>query len=797
MTLVYIAAAWMAGIALAKAFPIPWQAWAAGGFLSLLILLLWHSSSRVRQVAGCALLLTLGAARLLLALPRFGPDSLAYYNDVGRVELEGVVVGEPDEREGYVNLRVRGERLTLPDGSVREVRGLALVKADPYPPRHYGDRILVSGKLETPPVLEGFSYREYLARQGIHSLIRRAQVTLLAEKQASPFFYWLFAFKRHARSVIASILTEPQAALLTGILLGVDTGIPAELMADFSATGTSHIIAISGFNITIISGLFAGLAKRLFARAPGPGERRAVWIAILGVALYTILVGASAAVVRAALMGILYLWGRYLGRETFAPASLAAAGIVMTALNPYTLWDVGFQLSFAATIGLILYTRPLEKALERALTRATSAERARQVVRMLSEAVLVTLAAQVTTTPIILAYFGRLSLVTLLTNLLILPVQSYIMVVGGAALLVGLLVRPIGQAIGWGAWVFLTYTIEMVRLTARLPFASLPVQVGAAAVWGYYLLLGGLTWWWSRPHERREQLWASFLSRMETKALVGSTVVLLVLTVYAWRGLPDGRLHVFFLDVGQGDAIFVRTPSGRQMLVDGGPSGTVLLSRLGKVMPFWDRSLDLVVLTHPDSDHINGLIPLLERYQVERVVFRPVEEGQITETYRYWLELLEAEGADVYPGEAGLQLVLDNGLEVKVLHPGPELVRGTESDINNNSVVAYLSYGQVSVLLPGDIGVEVERELIARGTSLRSTVLKLPHHGSCTSSSPPFLEAVSPQVAVISVGADNRFGHPCAEVLQRLEGVPLYRTDEDGTIEIVSDGTQVWVKAER
>ncbi|MCX7680425.1 MAG: DNA internalization-related competence protein ComEC/Rec2 [Anaerolineae bacterium] len=797
MTLVYVAIAWMAGIALAKSFPIPWQVWAAGGFLALLVLFLWHNSVRVRQGAICALILTLGAARLLLALPRLGPDSLAYYNDVGRVTLEGVVVGEPDEREGYVNLRVRGERLTLPDGSVREVKGLVLVKADPYPPRHYGDRIRVSGPLETPPVFERFSYQEYLARQGIHSLIRRAQVTLLAERQASPFFYWLFAFKRHARAVLASIIPEPQAALLTGILLGVDTGIPAELMADFSATGTSHIIAISGFNITIISGVFAGLARRLFSRGPGAGEKRALWIAVAGVALYTVLVGASAAVVRAALMGILYLWGRYLERETFAPVSLAAAGIAMTALNPHTLWDVGFQLSFAATIGLILYTRPLEKGLERALTRIISGEKARQVVSMLSEAVLVTLAAQLTTTPIILAYFGRLSLVTLLTNLLILPVQSYVMTTGGVALLTGLVSRPVGQVIGWVAWLFLTYTIEMVRLTARLPFASLPLQVGAATVWGYYALLGGLTWWWSRPRDYREQLWARFMTRVETKVLVGSAVIVLALGVYAWRGLPDGRLHVFFLDVGQGDAILVRTPAGRQMLVDGGPSGTVLLSRLGRVMPFWDRSIDVLVLTHPDADHINGLIPLLERYRVERVVFRPVSEDQATATYRYWLELLEAEGATIHTGEAGLHLVLDNGLDVTVLYPAVEVGHGGQTDFNNSSLVTRLSYGQVSVLLPGDIEAAVEQQLVAQDTSLRSTVLKLPHHGSCSSSSPPFLAAVSPQVVIISVGADNRFGHPCAEVLERLAGIPLYRTDEDGTIEIVSDGAQVWVRTER
>jgi competence protein ComEC len=791
MTIVYLAVAWLAGIALAKMVHLPWQVLPVLGLAAFLGLLLWRESRRVRLGAACVLMLALGAGRFLLAVPRFDETSLATYNDVGWVTLEGVVVGEPDEREQYTNLRVRAEQLTLPDGTRRTVEGLALVKAERYPERRYGDRVQVEGLLETPPVLEGFSYRDYLARQGIHSLIRRAQVTLLAEKQANPLLYYLLVFKRHAQSTIAGILPEPQAALLTGILLGVETGIPADLQDDFAATGTSHIVAISGFNIAIISGVFAGLARRLF------GQRRAVWIAIAGVAAYAVFVGVSAAVVRAALMGILYLWGRHLGRASFAPVSLAVAALAMTALNPYTLWDVGFQLSFAATLGLVLYAGPLERGFERALARMASAERAQRIAGLLNEAVIVSLAAQITTLPIILYHFGRLSLVTLVTNFLILPAQPGVMVWGGLALLLSLAVRPLGQVVGWVAWVFLTYTIEAVRLTARIPFVSLPVRVGGGAVVGCYALLGGLTWWLAQPQERRSELWARFSSRLQTKALAGTAGVLLVLGFFAWCSLPDGRLHVAFLDVGQGDAIFIRSPSGRQVLVDGGPSETALLAQLGRQMPFWDRTLDVVVLTHPDADHLSGLIPVLERYRVDTVIFREVEVT--SSVYEYWLQLLEGEGAAVCRGEAGLRIVLDEGLEMAVLHPGVAWVGVTGASTNNNSVVTRLTYGQVSVLLPGDIEQEVEHRLVVEGASLRSTVLKAAHHGGCTSTTPEFLEAVRPEVVVISVGADNDFGHPCDGVLGRLEGrgVPVYRTDEQGTLEVITDGTWVWVETER
>ncbi|MBU0702892.1 MAG: MBL fold metallo-hydrolase, partial [Chloroflexi bacterium] len=311
-------------------------------------------------------------------------------------------------------------------------------------------------------------------------------------------------------------------------------------------------------------------------------------------------------------------------------------------------------------------------------------------------------------------------------------------------------------------------------------------------VWAYYALLGSFTWWLAQTQERRSELWARFSSRLETKVLVGAAVMLLILVFFTWRALPDGRLHVVFLDVGQGDAIFIQTPSGKQVLVDGGPSETALLSQLGRHMPFWDRTLDVILLTHSDFDHVTGLVGVLERYQVETAIYRRDGEHE-SEIYEYWLQLLAEDGAVVYQGEAGLRLELDEGLEMVVLHPGVELL----DEANNNSVVTRLTYGQVSVLLPGDIEAVVEQQLVAEGAGLASTVLKAAHHGSCSSTTPEFLEAVAPEVVVISVGAENRFGHPCEEVLERLDGIPVYRTDEQGAIEFITDGVQMWVEAER
>ena len=460
MLLLYVALAWLLGILLANALLPPWQALLVLVLVVLLSIALarsWDDGRRgryIRLTAWCALALLLGAGRLLLVVPHRDATTLATYNEAGWVTLEGVVVGEPDERDAYTNLSVEAEQLALADGEVLEVEGRCLVRVNRYPQRRYGDRIRAEGLLEAPPAYGPFSYREYLSRKGIHSVLRQAQVTPLAENEAGKLRYYLLSFKRHARSTIASILPEPQAALLTGILLGAEGGIPRRLMDDFAATGTTHIIAISGFNITLLSGLFTRLARRLFDR------RRAFLFAVAGVAAYTALVGGSWAVVRAAMMGILCLWARDLGREAYPPVVLGVAAFLGTLIDPYALWDVGFELSFAATAGLLLYVEPLEQGLERVLTRAISTERAQRTVRLVSDSLVVTVAAQLATTPIIMTHFGQLSLVTLLSNFLILPVQPAVMIIGGISTLLGLVAQPLGRVAGWVAWVFLTYTIE-------------------------------------------------------------------------------------------------------------------------------------------------------------------------------------------------------------------------------------------------------------------------------------------------------------------------------------------------
>jgi competence protein ComEC len=796
--LVLVTVAWVAGLIAAHHWLVPLGVAPLSLVLLCLVplaaILLWRRDRPMRLAGACALAMLLGALRYQVAMPNLNDPSLpAHYNDSGWVTLEGVVQGYPDVRDSWTNLKLRAESLDREDGAL-PVRGIVLIRAPRFPEVHYGDRLRVAGLLQTPPDLEDFAYRDYLARQGVYSSINHPQIEKITPGRGSPFWNTIYAIKDRARETIARLMADPEASLLQGILLGIRSGIPTELYDDYNATGTSHIIIISGSNITFVATLFA-LTFGLIL-----GKRRAYWFTIAGIILYVLLVGADAAVVRAGLMGGLFVTAIYLGRRSTAYVSLFATALTLTLINPQALWDVGFQLSFAATLGLILFSPALERLFEQGLGRLVSPDRARQSVRFLNQALILTLAAQILTIPLVVYHFGRLSLIAPLANLLILPVQAPIMSLGGAATILGLvqLLEPLARAIAWVPWLCLAYTNAVVRWLANWPFASLEIRRSDACWLAItYIALVVALWAWSRRPEAVRRTWATLSSRRSTAALLGVPLAIAILAWLAVAQLPDGKLHVAFLDVGQGDAALITTPQGQQILVDGGPSPAALTSALGREMPFWDRSLDLVIMTHPDADHITGLTEVLDRYRVDGWLDngRPDDDA----LYAQCISELEAGSVTRQVVRAGDRLELGSGIVLEVLHPQPELMVGTEADANNNSVVLRLVWGQASFLLTGDIEAEAEHLLLNSGQSLPSSVLKVAHHGSGGSSTAEFLDAVDPAYAIISVGADNRFGHPQEAVLDRLAQmgeVEILRTDEQGTIEFATDGQEIWLHTE-
>ena len=287
-------------------------------------------------------------------------------------------------------------------------------------------------------------------------------------------------------------------------------------------------------------------------------------------------------------------------------------------------------------------------------------------------------------------------------------------------------------------------------------------------------------------------------SRFPKKWLIPSLLIIAILVWSVVLTIPDDKLHVSFLDVGQGDAIIIQTPNHQNILIDGGPDPQKINLELSKKLSFWVRTIDLVISTQPQADHITGLVEVLQRYKVKQVL----QPGIPYDSYIYqeWLNLIEDKQIKHEIARAGQEIDSGSGIKIEVLNPPAKLFQGTSHDVDNNGVVIRLSWGKVSFLFTADIRGEAEFDLVSQRANLKSTVLKVAHHGSKTSTSTQFLAAVNPQIAIISVGGNNTFGHPSPEVVERLvdrlSEEKVYRTDKKGTIEFITNGKRLWIKSE-
>jgi competence protein ComEC len=734
------------------------------------------------------------------------PADRAYDRAAAPVTVTGYINSYPLHEDTRQQFQVAVTTLRQADQE-RPVTGVIRLTTDSRISYHYGQPLQLRGRLVTPPDFEDFSYREYLARKGVHSLLYPTAIDPLpGPNQGAPLLQALYVLRARGEALLNRLLPEPYAALANGMLLGIEAGIPDALYEQFNLTGSSHVIVISGSNVALIAGLILAFGRRLF------GRRHAIWPALFGIAGYALLVGGDAAVLRAAWMGALFAIAATIDRRSTALVSLAFACWVMTIANPLTVWDVGFQLSSAATAGLILFSPGVVAFFTRLLPGWLSggpltgslavggvdlARTGQQVMSgVLQDGLMVTIAANISTLPLVLYYFGRLSVVSLLTNVLIAPAQAFIMLWGSAGIVLGVLgLIPLAQVVLWIPWLCLVWTVAIVRWTAALPGASLELSgYGLPALLSTYGLIAlfatrhTLGNWWSRL--RRPAYGRTVRAALVSNGVIGLLAVaaMLIWTVVAKQ--PDGRLHLYFLDVGQGDGILIQTPSGRQLLIDGGASPQQLASELGAVLPFWDHALDAVLLTHPDRDHMGAQEALPARLVINTALETAV--SNVNPDADGWRGAMQTSGASIVQQAQGGWLDLGDGVALWVLNPSTAPYRGESAD-NENSLVVKLVYGELSVLLTGDAGLPSEAAMLAAGVPLSSTVLKVGHHGSKSSSGQPFLDAVQPQLAIIQVGAQNDYGHPHQEVLDRLAGVPILRNDLHGRIHLASDGRQLWL----
>ncbi|HNQ95439.1 MAG TPA: ComEC/Rec2 family competence protein [Anaerolineales bacterium] len=784
LPLVWVSLAFLAGIVLASYFSLPVWVWVALAVLFILLAILVRifplsSFFFILRPFPFILLfsLFLGSARYQFSVPNFDAFHIAFYNDRNYdLLITGYLIEPPDYRDSYTNLRLKVTAVDTGDGDL-PAEGLLLVRVSNNQIYRYGEILRLRGKLKTPPENEDFSYRDYLAAQNIHSYMSSAEVTVLPGNGGNIFSAALYTLKEKSLANIYRIFPDPESSLLAGILLGVDTGLTKELQGAFKNTGTAHIIAISGFNISIIAGIFFTMFSRFF------GPRWGSALAVLGIVFYTLLVGGDAAVVRAAIMGTFALFARQIGRRQFALNTLLAVAMLMCAWNPLYIWDVGFQLSFFATLGLILYAEPFSNFVSNLLIRYFPVSTAQKIIQPLSDFVLLTFAAQLTTIPIMAYHFQRISLVSFIANPFILPAQPAVMILGGLAVILSLIWIPLGQLAAWVAYPFTLYTIRIVELFDRVPHGTIFLgDFSFGFVVLFYAALLSLTFGWSALRERIHSLRAKAGTLGAGSAVVLLTIALLLI----WRAassLPDRLLHVTFLDVGSADAVFIKTPSGKNILVNGGPSVTILSDELGRRVSAFNRSLDWLIIANTDEEQVASLPRALERYTPDNVLWSGNRQGSFSSQVLY--EYLTLQAIPVTFAETNQTLDLGDGATLRTLTTG---ARGS---------VLLIEWQNFRAVLPIGMSFEAMAEL-RDGLSVGPvSVLSLADSGYAPSNPPEWIVNLNPELIVLNVAAGDENGMPDDETLDAVKDHELLRTDQNGWIEITTNGEQMWVNVER
>lgn len=570
---------------------------------------------------------------------------------------------------------------------------------------------------------------------------------------------------------ITALVPAPESAILLGIVLGERDDIPTAVVRAFAASGTTHLLAISGFNMTLVASV---VTLALARRAP---VVRAL-VSILSIALYTVLVGPAPSVLRAALMSAVATCGVIAGRRAATANALCVAVTAMVVADPAAVGDAGLQLSAAATAGLVLWQAPL-------------ALRLASLPPFLRDGLATTLAATAPTLPIVAAVFGRASIVSPLANLLAVPLFPALMLAGAATGGAGVAsldaARPVAL-LAWGTAALLRLVVETA---ASLPIAAVALPPGWMSGVAMALVEVAVVVVIRRaPHVSLGSL--RLLPLRMRGPRVGTHAVLAVVAALvasasagavALAVMPT-QTRVVALDVGQGDAYLVQAGDALA-LIDGGPDGARLMEELGATLSPWRRRIDVVALTHAHTDHGAGLVTLLDHYDVGLAIEPDgLNAGPLADL---WAAGLERRGIPREAVHAGQRIALGHAA-IDVLAPDPDLAVAVPS------LVLRVSDGAFHVLFTGDAVDDALRRVLERPEQLRAGVYVPPHHGAETPLARALRDAARPRAALISVGAGNRYGHPTASTLAALAGIPTYRTDQDGTVEIALDGTGLVVR---
>ncbi len=614
----------------------------------------------------------------------------------------------------------------------------------------YGTKIDLVGNFSEADINRnrgGFNYRRYLNSQNIYGSIYMTSLNIIDLPKGE----LIYRLKNSIEKSFLQFLPKKQVGILEGMIIGDTSYLSDEIEEDFRKSGISHLLAVSGANVAYVLILCKFLFEKLF------GRNVSHVLTIIFIILFMILSGSCASVVRATIMAIILILAELFSQKANTYASISFSAMLILIYNPFIVYDVGFILSFGGTLGIVLFSDKLSKWMQKKFLNINS-EVIKKLILIIIDTLSVTLSAQIIVTPITLYYFNTFSFVSVIVNLIVVPITGMVTIMGIALYVLKFICFPIAKLLSYILYSLITFMIETARIFSNIPFSTILLPTPTILeILLYYCIVA----FWKKKNIR-------------------NCCIVMISILIIIRFLPTSSIKINVVDVGQGDCIFIETTKRRTILVDSGGSENsnydvgenilvpYLLDR-GKIV------VDYAFLSHMHEDHVEGIFTVLEKMKVRKIFIG--KQNEEIEIYQKLINLAKANGTSIYFVQSGDKIKVD-GIVFEILFAEED-----KANLNNTSLVIKMSYGNSSILLTGDAEKELEEKLSSK---ISANILKVGHHGSKTSSSDEFIQKVSPQIALIGVGKDNHFGHPNEDVIKRLKdkNVLIYRTDLNGEIYI-------------
>lgn len=628
--------------------------------------------------------------------------------------------------------------------------------AQDIPSIKYGDSLYIEGEFKQPEEArnyKGYNYKQYLKTKKIIGTVELEKVKILKSSNGS----FIHNIQKYIRDTINGTLTDEEGNLLLAILLGDKDKLSEDIQESFKTSNLSHMLAVSGAHVSyIILGLTYVLQNSII------GKKNGKIVCIFFLLAFMAITNFTPSVTRACIMAILTLFSSIIYRKSDVYTNISVAALITLIFNPYSLLDLGFQLSYGGTIGIIIFIKRIQEK------KSNS-----KVINYIKQMALVSIYANIIIIPIMMYHFNTVSFTFIISNIMASPILGIIVITGFLFIIASITVKPLTRLIAIFIKPILSILIKISQICSKLPFSNiLVVTPYMFNVISYYAII----------------LYCIKSKKNNKCKIIICLLIVLILINFIIYIFPQ-KLRIFFIDVGQGDSTLIITPDKKTVLIDGGGSDSFDVGEKVLLPYLLDRrilKIDYVLISHFDTDHCGGILTIMEKVKVKNIIIS--EQAEHSENYERFKKLMIHKKIRLIEVKKGDKIKIGRYSEFKILFPTSRLL--SENPLNNNSIVAQFNYNNFKMLFTGDIEKLAEQQILkAEKAEIRADILKVAHHGSKTSSIPEFIKAVKPKIALIGVGKNNTFGHPNQQTIKNLENIKcrIYRTDLQGEIIIKID----------